>query len=60
MPEEIRDLIEKINEEGIKAAEVKAQNIEAAAKSRADDILSQARLDAENMIADDKDRIRHE
>ena len=60
MAEEIRDLIEKINQEGIKAAEEKAQNIEAAAKQRADDILAQARLEAEEMIAAAKDRIRRE
>jgi len=60
MAEEIRDLIEKINQEGIKAAEEKAQNIEAAAKQRADDILSQAMLEAEEMIAAAKDRIRRE
>jgi V/A-type H+-transporting ATPase subunit E len=60
MAEEIRDLIEKINQEGIKAAEEKAQNIEAAAKKRADDILAQAKLEAEGMIAAEKDRIRRE
>jgi V/A-type H+-transporting ATPase subunit E len=60
MAEEIRDLIEKINQEGIKAAEEKAQNIEAAAKQRADDILAQARLEAEEMIAAAKDRVRRE
>jgi len=60
MAEEIRDLIEKINQEGIKAAEEKAQNIEAAAKQRANDILIQARLEAEEMIAAAKDRIRRE
>jgi V/A-type H+-transporting ATPase subunit E len=60
MAEEIRDLIEKINQEGIKAAEEKAQNIEAAAKQRADDILAQAKLEAEEMIAVAKDRIHRE
>jgi V/A-type H+/Na+-transporting ATPase subunit E len=60
MAEEIRDLIEKINQEGIKAAEEKAQNIEAEAKQRADDILAQARLEAEEIIAAAKDRIRRE
>jgi len=60
MAEEIRDLIEKINQEGIKAAEEKAQNIEAAAQQRADSILTQARLEAEEMIAVEKDRIRRE
>ena len=60
MAEEIRDLIEKINQEGIKAAEEKAQNIEAAAKQRADDILARARLEAGEMIAVAKDRIHRE
>jgi V/A-type H+-transporting ATPase subunit E len=57
MAEEIRDLIEKINQEGIRAAEEKAHNIEAAAKLRADDILAHARLGAEEMIAAAKDKI---
>lgn len=60
MAEEIRDLIEKINQEGIKAAEENAQNIEAAAKHRADDILAQAKSEAEEMIAAAKDKVRHE
>ena len=60
MAEEIRDLIEKINQEGIRAAEEKAQNIEAAAKQRADDILAQAKREAEEMIAAANDRIRRE
>jgi V/A-type H+/Na+-transporting ATPase subunit E len=57
MAEEIRDLIEKINQEGIKAAEEKAQKIEAAAKQRADELLVQAKREAEEMIAAAKDRI---
>ena len=60
MAEEIRDLIEKINQEGIRAAEEKAKNIEAEARQRADDILYQARLEAEEMIATANDRIRRE
>lgn len=60
MAEEIRDLIEKINQDGIRAAEEKAQSIEAAAQRRADDILARARLEAEEMIAAAKDRIRRE
>ncbi|MEI6457206.1 MAG: hypothetical protein WCO93_13025 [bacterium] len=60
MAEEIRDLIEKINQEGIRAAEEKARNIEAAAKQRADDTLAQARREAEEMIAAAKDRIFRE
>jgi V/A-type H+-transporting ATPase subunit E len=57
MAEEIRDLIEKINQEGIKAAEETAQKIEAAAKQRADELLVQAKREAEEMIAAAKDRI---
>jgi len=60
MAEEIRDLIEKINQEGIKAAEEKAHNIEAAAQLRADDILAQARRESEEMIAAARDRIRRD
>jgi V/A-type H+/Na+-transporting ATPase subunit E len=57
MPEEIRDLIEKINQEGIKAAGEKAQSIEAEAQKKADAILSQARIEADRILADAKDRI---
>jgi V/A-type H+-transporting ATPase subunit E len=60
MAEEIRDLIEKINQEGIKAAQEKAQNIEAAAQQRADDILAHARLEAEKIIAAAQERISRE
>jgi len=60
MPEEIRDLIEKINQDGIRAAEEKAQKIEALARQRADDILDQARREAEEMVAAAHERIRRE
>jgi V/A-type H+/Na+-transporting ATPase subunit E len=60
MAEEIRDLIEKINQEGIRAAEGKAQNIENAAKQKAEAILTQARLEAEEMITGAMERIRRE
>jgi V/A-type H+-transporting ATPase subunit E len=60
MAEEIRDLIEKINQEGIRAAEEKAQNIEAAAQQRADEILAQAKLEAEEMISAARERIYRE
>lgn len=60
MAEEIRDLIEKINQEGIRAAEEKAHNIEAAAQQRADDILAHAMRESEEMIAAAKDRIRRD
>lgn len=60
MPEEIRDLIDKINQEGIRAAEEKARNIEAEANQKADTILSRARLEAEEMISAANERIRRE
>jgi len=60
MVEEIRDLIEKINQDGIRAAEEKARNIEAAATQRADEIQDQARRDAEGMVAAARERIRRE
>ncbi|HPH33901.1 MAG TPA: hypothetical protein PLU94_00230 [Methanoregulaceae archaeon] len=60
MPEEIRDLIEKINQEGIKAAEEKANIIEFEARQRADAILSQAQAEADRIIAAADQRIRLE
>ena len=60
MGEDIRDLIEKINQDGIKAAEEKAYKIEAEAKQRADAILAQAQREADDITAAAKDRIRRE
>jgi len=60
MVEDIKDLIEKINQEGIRAAEEKAHTIEAEAKQRADTILSRARADADEMIATANKRIHSE
>ena len=57
MAEDIQDLIDKIHQDGIKAAEMKAQVIEDEAKRRADAILSQAKRDAEKMLSDAKERI---
>lgn len=60
MAEEIRDLIEKINQEGIRAAEEKARAVEAAAQQRAGEILAKAEREAAEMIAAAKDRARRE
>jgi V/A-type H+-transporting ATPase subunit E len=60
MAEEIRDLIEKIHQEGIKAAEEKSQLIEEEARQKADAILAQARQDAEEMMVSAKARVRLE
>lgn len=60
MAEEIRDLIEKINQEGIKAAEEKASMIETSARQAAEEILSSARKKADEMIAAAEERIRRD
>lgn len=60
MAEEIRDLIEKIHEEGIRAAEEKARQIEAGAQARADAILLEARREAERMTAAAAERVHRE
>jgi len=51
MAEEIKSLIEKIQKEGIQAAEEKARHIEAEARERAESVLRQARFEAEKIIA---------
>jgi len=43
MPENLKDLLEKINQEGIKSAEEKARTIEAKAEKDAEKILADAR-----------------
>ncbi len=60
MAEEIRDLIEKINQDGIKAAEEKAQKIEAEGKQRADEMLARAGRESEELVAAALARIRRE
>jgi V/A-type H+/Na+-transporting ATPase subunit E len=60
MAEEIRDLIEKINQDGIRAAEEKAREIEAAARQQAGEILDRARHEAENVLAAAQAKIRRE
>lgn len=57
MTEDIQDLIDKIHQDGIKAAERKAQVIEDEARQRADAIVLQAKRDAEKMLSDAKERI---
>ena len=60
MAEEIKDLIEKINQEGIIAAQQKAAAIEAAAVKRAEEILIQAQKQAEEMVTAATDKISRE
>lgn len=57
MAEEIRELIEKINEEGVKAAEEKAKAIEDEARRQADAIIKKAEAQAERQISAAKEKI---
>lgn len=50
MTEEIKDLIEKIQQEGVIAAENKAKAIEDEAKSKAREIIEKAKNDARELI----------
>jgi len=52
MAEDLQGLIEKINEEGIRAAESKAKDIENEAGRQAGEILSGAKKEAEGIIAE--------
>ena len=54
MAEEIKDLISKIKNEGIKAAENKAAQIELEARALADKIIKDARLGADKIIKDSR------
>lgn len=54
MAEQIKELIEKIQQEGIKAAEGKASQIENEAKRQADEMIKKAKIDAEKIIAQAK------
>lgn len=56
MAEEIKDLIEKINQEGIQAAENKAREIEEQAKRQAKELIEKARQEAQKIAAETKDK----
>ncbi|HII76738.1 MAG TPA: hypothetical protein HA264_06850 [Methanolinea sp.] len=60
MAEDIRDLIDKIREDGIRAAEEKAREIETRAHESADEIRASARLEAEKTLAAAQERIKRE
>jgi vacuolar-type H+-ATPase subunit E/Vma4 len=57
MKEDIKGLIEKINQEGIKRAEEKARQIEAEAMRRAEEIVSGAKIEAERIVLDARSEI---
>lgn len=54
MAEDLKNLIEKINQEGVKAAEDKARDIENEAASHAKAIIEKAKRDADKIITDAK------
>jgi len=56
MAEDIKSLIEKIQQEGIKAAEEKSQEIEAEARQQAQRILEKAQADADGLISQAKEK----
>ncbi|MBU0604845.1 MAG: hypothetical protein KKH77_01000 [Candidatus Omnitrophica bacterium] len=58
MAEELKELIEKIQLEGVKAAEDKALVIEAEARARADKAVEKGAKEAERMISEAKAEIR--
>lgn len=57
MAEEIKDLIEKIQQEGVRAAEDKAKEIENQAKRQAEEIIKKAKLEAGKLIREAKEEI---
>ncbi len=58
MPEDIKSLIDKIQVEGIQAAEEKARAIEAEARAKADELMRHARVESERIIAEAKEAAR--
>lgn len=55
MAEELKNLIEKIREEGIKAADEKARAIEDEARKRAEEIMGKAKKESQSIIAKSKE-----
>lgn len=57
MAEDIKGLIEKIQQEGIHAAEEKAKEIQEQAKKRADELIRNAKLKAEEISDETKEEL---
>jgi V/A-type H+/Na+-transporting ATPase subunit E len=57
MAEELKELLEKIQREGIDAAEAKGSQIEAQARRRADDIIKDAQKEASRLVAEARERV---
>ena len=58
MTEDIKSLIEKINQEGVEAAEAKAGEIQKQAERQAEEILTRARKEAERLVAEAAEKIK--
>jgi len=58
MAEEIKELIAKIQQEGIKAAEEKAREIEEEAGRRAEEIIVNAKKEAEKLLTEAEEKIK--
>ena len=58
MTQEIKDLISKINEEGIQNAEAKAKEIEALARQKADELIKKAQAEAGQIVSRAKEEVR--
>lgn len=57
MPDQIKELIEKINQEGVQAAQEKAREIEADARQKAEIILEDANAGAKKIIEEAQDKV---
>ena len=58
MAEKLKELLEKINREGVEQAQEKARSIESGAKADAEKVLEDARNDAQKIIEDAKSQAR--
>ncbi|MBU1870344.1 MAG: hypothetical protein KJ818_07735, partial [Candidatus Omnitrophica bacterium] len=54
MADDIKGLIEKINREGVLAAESKARTIEEEARLKAEEIITKARAEAQRLVSEAK------
>lgn len=57
MAQDIKNLIEKIQQEGIQAAENKAKDIEGKAQQKANDIIAKAKDQADKIISEAKEQV---
>jgi V/A-type H+-transporting ATPase subunit E len=58
MADQIKELIEKINQEGVAAAEEKARQIESQAKAQAEMILQKANNQAKKLIEEAQEKVK--